>query len=83
MAGLTPLQRRLAELREMAEESISCFAENSPASVPTQARALLALLPVVEAVTKIPQAYDCTWNAELFEAVDACERALTSTEPTR
>ena len=83
MAGLTPLQKRLAELRRIASPQM-------PASIDREchiAHALLALLPVVEAAYAFEHAVlareRLEEESELYGALDECERALTGTETKR
>ena len=69
------LRKRLAELREMATEKLNkpdCWCSECRLN-----RALLALLPVVEAM-----ASGTTWE-QLWDLMEECERALTQQEPAQ
>ena len=78
MAGLTPLQKRLSGLREMA--TVSLLRSTWPSEHPTRrmVEALLALLPVVEAAYRYHHV-NCEWG-RVVKALDECERALTETK---
>lgn len=71
---MTPLQKRLAELRRIASPQM-------PASIDREchiAHALLALIPVVEAAYRYHHV-NCEWG-RVVKALDECERALTETK---
>ena len=82
---MTPLQKRLAELREMAEHHLDTYVCSTPHTREI-ANALLAMLPLVEAVYAYADSAldrEREKESEMNDAIEECERVLTQQETAR